>query len=73
MPIYEYICFICINEFEKIVGLNEKAPTCPICDSPVAKKISLTSFRLKGGGWYSDAYSGKSNKAPIPKSTGEKD
>ena len=73
MPIYEYICFTCIHEFEKIVGLNEEAPVCSICEGPVTKKVSLTSFRLKGEGWYADAYAGKSNKAPLTESTKEGD
>jgi len=65
MPIYEYICPACNHTFEKIVGLKEAPPSCPACAQDVKRIISLTSFRLKGGGWYADAYSGKSNKAPL--------
>jgi len=65
MPIYEYICTVCSHEFENIVGINDLPPNCPLCTKEVTRKISLTSFRLKGGGWYADAYTGKSNKTPI--------
>ena len=63
MPIYEYVCSACGNEFEKIVGISDPAPPCPSCEGDVEKKISLSAFHLKGGGWYSDAYSGKDNRA----------
>jgi putative FmdB family regulatory protein len=68
MPIYEYICSLCNHEFEELVGLNELPPSCPLCAQEVERKISLTSFRLKGGGWYADAYTGKSNKTPVDES-----
>jgi len=68
MPIYEYHCVACDHEFEELVGLNELPPTCPLCTQEVQRKISLTSFRLKGGGWYADAYTGKSNRTPIDES-----
>jgi len=73
MPIYEYSCTACNHEFEDIVGINDLPPICPLCAREVDRKISLASFRLKGGGWYADAYTGKSNKTPLPKSTEEKE
>jgi predicted nucleic acid-binding Zn ribbon protein len=40
---------------------------CPKCKAKkVSKLISQTSFKLKGGGWYSDLYAG-------PKPNGAKD
>ncbi len=73
MPIYEYSCTKCQHEFEDIVGIHELQPNCPRCAQSVERKISLTSFRLKGGGWYADAYAGKSNSTPISKPAKEKD
>ena len=67
MPIYEYTCRSCDHEFERILRAGAENPPCPECDGEVAKKISLSSFQLKGGGWYSDAYSGKDNKTPASK------
>lgn len=64
MPIYEYQCPSCDHHFETIHKVSGPAPPCPECGGGVEKKISLAAFHLKGGGWYSDAYSGKDNKNP---------
>lgn len=64
MPIYEYACSACSHEFEAIVGVRTPNPTCPQCEAATEKKISLSAFHLKGGGWYSDAYAGSDNKKP---------
>lgn len=64
MPIYEYQCPSCGHHFETIHKVSGPAPPCPECGGGVEKKISLAAFHLKGGGWYSDAYSGKDNKNP---------
>ena len=73
MPIYEYVCKACGEEFEKIIGFSDPAPPCPSCDGGVEKKISLSAFHLKGGGWYSDAYSGKDNLTPGSSSVSSSD
>ena len=58
MPIYEYACAKCEREFEVEQRITEDPlKTCPECGSRRIKRlISRTSFVLKGGGWYSDAY-----------------
>jgi predicted nucleic acid-binding Zn ribbon protein len=38
------------------------AKTCKFCKGPVSKLISMTSFHLKGSGWYATDYGGA--KAP---------
>ncbi len=66
MPIYEYKCKKCGKEFEvfqKITAPDVK--TCASCHGPVSKLISLSSFSLKGTGWYVTDYGGK--KAPAGK------
>ena len=62
MPIYEYGCEACGNEFELMQKVGAEAPQCPKCAAATQKRISRTSFQLKGGGWYKDGYSGKSNQ-----------
>ena len=59
MPIYEYACGKCKNEFEVEQRItDDPIKTCPACRSRKVKRlISKTSFVLKGGGWYSDLYS----------------
>ncbi|RYZ59646.1 MAG: zinc ribbon domain-containing protein [Proteobacteria bacterium] len=65
MPIYEFRCKDCGNVSEFQMKMSDPNPeVCPTCGHPALTKImSLPSFQLKGGGWYSDAYDGKSNKA----------
>jgi putative FmdB family regulatory protein len=64
MPTYEYACTSCGNEWEAEQSIKDNALTeCPKCHEQTAKRqISRgTGFILKGGGWYSDLYSGGSN------------
>lgn len=56
MPIYEYKCDACDHEVEKLVKLNAKAPWCERCATPMKKKVSKSSFSLKGTGWFKDGY-----------------
>jgi len=67
MPIYEYKCKKCGKEFEVFQGVADPAVrTCKFCRGSVHKLMSLSSFQLKGSGWYVTDYGGK--KAP----TGER-
>ncbi len=73
MPIYEFRCKDCgkVSEFQ--MKMSDPNPqNCPTCGEPSLTKImSLPSFQLKGGGWYSEGYDGRSNKASAsPKSEG---
>jgi putative FmdB family regulatory protein len=63
MPIYEYRCPDCGHEFECIQSFRDDPITdCPECKGEsVKKKISLSAFALKGGGWYKDHYGLKSS------------
>jgi putative FmdB family regulatory protein len=64
MPIYEYECPSCGHDFEKIQKFSDPpVKRCPECGSSVRKKLSVSAFMLKGGGWYADGYSGKAEKA----------
>lgn len=75
MPLYAYKCEKCSHEFEVIQKFSdEPIKECEKCLGPVNKLLSMSSnFSLKGGGWYNDGYSGKSNKKdskPEPTSGG---
>jgi putative FmdB family regulatory protein len=62
MPIYEYECTSCCNVFEVFQRMTEDPLTnCPDCSGSVKKLVSMSSFQLKGGGWYADGYSSKSS------------
>jgi putative FmdB family regulatory protein len=54
MPIYDYKCSNCGQEFELIQKFSDKPKTkCPNCEKDtLSKLVSAPSFRLKGGGWY---------------------
>ncbi|MCX7816815.1 MAG: zinc ribbon domain-containing protein [Syntrophales bacterium] len=60
MPIYEYRCKKCGREFELFQKITDvTVPSCKFCQGPVEKLISLSSFHLKGTGWYVTDYGGK--------------
>jgi putative FmdB family regulatory protein len=63
MPYYEYECPKC-GTFE----IRQKMADPPLtlhelCGEPVQRRISATSFSLKGGGWYADGYGSKAAKS----------
>lgn len=56
MPLREYDCPKC-GTFEVIQKMDaEPLPEHESCGSKVERRISLSSFSLKGGGWCSDGY-----------------
>ena len=60
MPIYEYNCQKCGEDFELFRNISDQgSPRCKYCDGPVKKLISRSSFHLKGTGWYVTDYAGK--------------
>ena len=67
MAIYEYDCPQC-GTFEVTQKMSDPSLTVhESCGSPVQRRISLTSFSLKGSGWYSDGYSSKSGGSSAEK------
>ncbi len=72
MPIYEYRCKSCGYEFEEVQKFNDpQVDNCPECGQmSVERKVSMSSFHLKGGGWYKDGYSNE--KLSADKSDKEK-
>jgi len=64
MPIYEYKCQKCGRQFEAFRGIADpELKSCKFCKGKVNKLVSLSSFSLKGSGWYATDYNGK--KAPV--------
>ncbi len=61
MPIYEYKCEHCGDTFEVLQKFNENPLTeCILCHKgPVKKLISVSSFVLKGSGFYVNDYAKK--------------
>jgi putative FmdB family regulatory protein len=60
MPIYEYQCRKCGKQFEAFQGITDpELKSCKFCKGKVHKLVSLSSFALKGSGWYVTDYKGK--------------
>lgn len=60
MPIYEYQCLQCKTVHEIWQKISERPlSVCSDCGGPLQKLVSLSSFQLKGGGWYADGYTDK--------------
>ena len=65
MPVYEYRCNTCNNQFELRQKFSDApADSCPKCGGVVHKMVSVVAFSLKGGGWYGDGYGAKPEAAP---------
>ena len=64
MPLYDFGCEECGYTEEiltKSSGNAETMLTCPECEKETMKRqVGLSSFQLKGGGWYKDGYTKKS-------------
>lgn len=61
MPVYEYKCSACGEEFEvRQKFSDEPVKECIHCSGSVSKMISRSNFALKGGGWFKDGYTGTS-------------
>ena len=60
MPIYEYQCEKCGAHLEVLQRMGDKPLTrCTKCKGKVQKVVSMSSFQLKGSGWYVTDYAGK--------------
>lgn len=61
MPTYEYCCNQCGREFEKVQRITDPVQAdCPACGSSDTRRLlSLSSFILKGTGWYLTDYARK--------------
>ena len=68
MPVYEYECPACEKVFEVHQGINDSPLTsCSVCGGEVKKIVSMSSFHLKGGGWYTDGYASGSKSGSSSK------
>jgi putative FmdB family regulatory protein len=62
MPIYEYRCESCHVPVEVMQKSTDPAPdACDKCGKgPMIKQLSMSSFALKGTGWYVTDFKGGS-------------
>jgi len=59
MPMYEYQCTVCTNITEELNPIDKTTIQCPACNNTAERIVSLSSFALKGSGWYKDGYTNK--------------
>lgn len=73
MPIYEYRCESCGADIEKLQKISDPPlRDCPACGKPaLAKRVSASSFRLKGSGWYETDFKTGKKKNGVADAAGE--
>ncbi|MHC1724656.1 MAG: FmdB family zinc ribbon protein [Syntrophobacteraceae bacterium] len=60
MPIYEYECLKCGKTSEAMQRFSDPPLSeCSHCSGQLRKLISMSTFHLKGSGWYTTDYCGK--------------
>ncbi len=70
MPIYEYECLKCGKTTEAMQKFSDPPLCeCGYCKGQLRKLISMSTFHLKGSGWYTTDYAGKNQSVSSPKST----
>ena len=70
MPIYEYECIKCGKMTEAIQRFSDPPLNeCSQCHGELHKLISMSTFHLKGSGWYVTDYAGKNQSTSSAKNT----
>ncbi|MGQ3891147.1 FmdB family zinc ribbon protein [Legionella sp. CNM-4043-24] len=81
MPIYEYQCSTCHQQFDLLQKMSDAPATlCPNCQNHTAvRMVSAAGFQLKGSGWYvtdfknkTNTSAGSSSDAPASKPSADK-
>ncbi len=72
MPIYEYVCSSCGYLKEILQKISDPAVVdCPECNKPsFNKRVSSSSFQLKGEGWYETDFKTKKKSTESTSSGG---
>ena len=69
MPIYEYECLKCGKTTEAMQRFSDAPLTRCECSGDLRKLISMSTFHLKGSGWYTTDYAGKNQSTAKPAET----
>jgi putative FmdB family regulatory protein len=73
VPIYEFVCQSCGNEFEQIQSFSDSSvPACTKCGSTdVVRRVGRPAIHFKGSGWYVTDSKKSNDKKSSGKSSGE--
>lgn len=73
MPIYEFVCQECGDEFEVIQSFSDSStPACPNCQgTQVQRRLSPPAIHFKGSGWYITDSKNSSTKSASGKNSSE--
>ena len=67
MPIYEYECSKCGKTSEVMQRFSDPPlKECAHCHGKLRKLVSMSTFHLKGSGWYTTDYAGKNQSTTKP-------
>jgi putative FmdB family regulatory protein len=70
MPIYEYECLQCGKTTEAMQRISDSPlSSCRHCSGDLRKLISMSTFHLKGSGWYVTDYAGKNQSTSATKNS----
>jgi putative FmdB family regulatory protein len=73
VPLYEYRCYACGHQFEKIQSFSApEEKVCPVCGGEVERLLSAPAVQFKGSGWYATDYARKGGGSkPAASDTGD--
>jgi len=69
MPIFEYVCKRCKNQFEELVFGQDELPVCPSCGSTKTEKL-MSCCRSKVGGGHDTDSAPVASASPAPSGGG---
>ncbi|MDP2846690.1 MAG: zinc ribbon domain-containing protein [Humidesulfovibrio sp.] len=64
MPIFEYVCKKCKNQFEELVFSQDEQAVCPSCGSTRTEKLMSCCRSKVGGGPNMDSPAAQASPAP---------
>lgn len=64
MKLFNYQCTQCDNLIEKFVKTHDEVVTCPKCEHPMEKRLTMPAFILKGVGVFSNGTFAKAKEGP---------
>jgi putative FmdB family regulatory protein len=65
VPLYDYRCEGCGNQFEARHGFNDSAPPCPACGREEVKRLITTAPAIMGGIMTDAGSGGKATKEQL--------